>query len=99
VQSAEAEDRFGDGFGGMEPGLLQISSVYSLKKMAESMRDHRLISAVDVAERKTFISKERHPAFTSKNLSERWNIGLNQVKHTLRITTQRGVRSATLPAS
>ncbi len=71
VQSAEAEDRFGDGFGGMEPGLLQISSVYSLKKMAESMRDHRLISAVDVAERKTFISKERHPAFTSENLSER----------------------------
>ena len=99
VQSAEAEDRFGDGFGGVEPGLLQISSVYSLKEMAENMRDHRHISAVDVAERKTFISKERHPAITSENLSERRNIGLHQVKHTLRVTTQRGVRSATLRAS
>ncbi len=99
VQSAEAEDRFGDGFGGVEPGLLQISSLYSLKEMAENMRDHRHISAVDVEERKTFISKERHPAITSENLSERRNIGLHQVKHTLRVTTQRGVRSATLPAS
>ena len=100
VQSAEAEDdRFGDGFGGPEPGLLQISSVFSLSEMAENMRDQRNISTVDVAERKTFISKERHPAVTSENLSERWNIGLNQAKQTLRVTTQRGVRSAILPAS
>ena len=63
------------------------------------MRKQRLISAIDVAERKTFISKERHPAVTSKNLSERWNIGLNQAKQTLRATTQRGVRSPILPAS
>jgi hypothetical protein len=67
--------------------------------MAENMRKQRLISAIDVAEQKTFISKERHPAVTSKNLSERWNIGLNQAKQTLRVTTQRGVRSPILPAS
>ena len=99
VQSAEAEDVFGDGFGGIEPCLLQISSVYSFKEMAESMREQRNISVVDVNEWKTFVSRERHPVVTKETLSERWNIGLNQAKQTLKVTTQRGVRSVILPMS
>ena len=99
VQSAEAEDVFRDGFGGIEPGLLQIFSIYSFREMADNMRDQRNVSAIDVAERKTFVSKDRHPAVTKETLSERWNIGLNQAKQTLQVTTQRGVRSAILPMS
>ncbi len=95
VQSAEAEDIFGD----TEPGLAQISSVYCFNEMAENLREYRQISLVDVEARKTFISRERHPAVSSENLSERWNIGLNQAKQTLKVTTQRGVRSAILPVS
>ena len=98
VQSVEAEDMF-DMFGGTEPGLQQISSVYCFEEMAESLRMARQICVIDVEERKTFISKERHAAVTSENLSERWNIGLNQAKQTLKVTTQRGVRSAILPVS
>jgi hypothetical protein len=99
VQSTEAADAFDDDFGGMDPGLLQISSVYSFREMTENMRDQRNVGAVDVAERKTFVSKDRHPAVTKETLSEMWNIGLNQAKQTLRVTTQRGGRTAILPMS
>ncbi len=95
VQSAEAEDIFGD----TEPGLAQISSVYCFNEMAENLRIYRQISLVNVEARKTFISKEQHPAVSSENLSERWNIGLNQAKQTLKVTTQRGVISSILPVS
>jgi hypothetical protein len=95
VKSAEAEDIFGD----TEPGLAQISSVYCFTEMAENLQIYRQISLVNVEARKTFISKERHPAVSSENLSERWNIGLNQAKQTLKVTTQRGVISAILPVS
>jgi hypothetical protein len=95
TQSAEAETEFCD----TEPGLLQISSVYCWREMAEVMSNQRTISAVDVEARKTFISKDRHPAISSEQLSERWNIRLNQARQTLKVTTQRGVRSAILPLS
>ena len=88
VQSTAAADAFGNEFGGMEPGLLQISSIYSFREMTENMRDQRNVCAIDVAERKTFVSKDCHPAVTKETLSERWNIGLNQAKQTLRVTTQ-----------
>ena len=96
TQSAEAEV---GGFGDTEPGLLLISSVYCLREMAESLVNHRVIGAVDVEVRKTFISKERHPAVSCEQLSERWNIGLHHAQQTLKVTTQRGVRSAILPLS
>ena len=86
-------------FGGLEPGLLQISSIYCAREMAENMADQRNISAIDVEARKTFVSNERHSAITSEQLCERWNIGLNHAKQTLKVTTQRGVRSAILPLS
>ena len=95
TQSAEAEPGFGD----TEPGLLQILSVYCLHEMAESTSDQRIISAVDVEARKTFISIERHPAISSEQLSKRWNIGLKHARQTLKVITQRVVRSAKLPLS
>jgi hypothetical protein len=87
VQSAEAVDTF-DTFGDTEPGLQQVSSVNCFAEMAENLRMARQICMIDVEARKTFISKERHSAVTSENLSERWNIGLNQAKQTLKVTTQ-----------
>jgi hypothetical protein len=95
VQSVEAEDIFG----ATEPGLAQISSVYCFNEMVESLQNQRQISLVDVEARKTFISKERHPAVMIEDLNKRWNIGLNQAKQTLKVTTQRGIRSAILPVS
>ena len=81
------------------PGLQQISSIYSLPAMAKALAEQRQISVIDVEERKTFVSKQRHPAISKETLSERWNIGLVQAKQTIQVTTQRGVRSAILPLS
>ena len=50
----------------------------------------------DVPAVKTFVSTERHTSVTPKDLSKRWGIGLQQAKETLKRTTQRIVRSATM---
>ncbi len=51
----------------------------------------------DVSERKTFISDERKTDITPSSFSKHWQIGPKQAAQTLRVTTQRGVRSAILP--
>jgi len=96
TRSAEAAIHIGDD---VEPGLLLISSVFSDSRMAELLPRGRNINAVDVESRKTFRSSERHPTISSEQLSERWAIGLNQAKQTIKVTTQRGIRSAILPLS
>ena len=94
--SAEAERSYD-----VEPGLAQISSVYCSREMAEAINEQRFIKStqVDVPASRTFVSSNRHSQINSENLSERWNIGLNQAKQTLQVTTQKGVRSAILPLS
>ncbi|KAI2506215.1 hypothetical protein MHU86_8250 [Fragilaria crotonensis] len=99
MRTAEAEMNIGDIGDGMVPGLKQISSVFSANRMAELLPQKRNIKAIDVESRKTFRSNERHPMISSKQLSERWAIGLNQAKQTIKVTTQRGARSAILPLS
>jgi hypothetical protein len=54
-----------------EPGLLQISSIYCLHEMTKSLMSQRNIEAVDVQERKTFISNKRHTSIASDQLGER----------------------------
>ena len=49
--------------------------------------------------RKTFISSERHSNTTLEDLSEIWNISVEQAKMTLDATTQHHVRSAIMPLS
>jgi hypothetical protein len=96
IRIAEAETNIGDH---VEPGLLQISSVFSDSRMAELLPQARNIRTIDVETRKTFRSKERHPIISGEQLSERWAIGLGQAKQTINVTTQRGARSAILPLS
>jgi hypothetical protein len=64
--------------------------------MAESLRNLSAIQS-DLPGHKTFISKQRHSAVTPEQLSERWSIGLTQARQTIKVTTQRGIRSAILP--
>ena len=66
----------------------------------------RLIAAVrvpevlnDVPSRRTFVSNERHRSVTPEELSETWCIGLEQARNTVKITTQKGTRSAIRPLS
>ena len=48
---------------------------------------------------KTFISSERHSNTTAEDLSEIWNISVEQARMTLDATTQYHVRSAIMPLS
>ncbi|KAI2504020.1 Reverse transcriptase (RNA-dependent DNA polymerase) [Fragilaria crotonensis] len=70
--------------------------------MAEVAANHQCLiksTQVDVPAARTFVSKNRHSTVSSENLCERWNIGLQQAKQTLQVTTQKGVRSAIMPLS
>jgi hypothetical protein len=44
-------------------------------------------------------SSERHPRVTPEQLSRHFQIGLQTAKDTIRVTTQRGIRSSVLPLS
>ena len=55
------------------------------------------VGVQDVPAARTFESKERHTTVSPEALSERWSIGLGQAKETLKRTSQRIVRSATMP--
>ena len=52
---------------------------------------------VDSKELHTFESSERHTDVSPQDLSERWNISIQQATATLKKTTQRFIRSAVLP--
>lgn len=67
------------------------------KVMISDVRTNEVLS--DVPLRRTFVSNERHTSVTAAELSERWCIGLAQATNTIQITTQQGIRSATLPLS
>ncbi len=51
----------------------------------------------DVPSPRTFLSSERKTDVLPAALSEHWQIGMKQATQTLRVTTQRGVRSAIQP--
>jgi hypothetical protein len=74
----------------VEPGLSQISCVYSFTAMAESLHEMYSVSSewsisatiTDVPSQRTFISKERYSAVTAEQLSKRWNMDwLSPNKH------------------
>ncbi|KAI2513325.1 Reverse transcriptase (RNA-dependent DNA polymerase) [Fragilaria crotonensis] len=51
----------------------------------------------DIPSRRTFVSTERHVKVSAELLADRFGIGPKRAQRTLRVTTQRGVRSAILP--
>ena len=76
-------------------------NIYDRSRLTERLIAEVNVTDVleDVPSRRTFIAKERHPQVSPEELSERWCIGLQQAKNTIKITTQKGVRSAILPLS
>ncbi len=53
----------------------------------------------DTPGRRTFVSDERHVKVTAEMIAEKFGISIPRAQRTLRVTTQRGVRSAILPIS
>lgn len=54
-------------------------------------------SLEDLPTRQTYTSTERHSKISAEVLADRFGIGIERARATLRATLQRGVRSATLP--
>ena len=83
--------------------LLQ-HTIYDPIMVASFMSSHVQVAEVtmsstlqDVPSARTFQSKERHSTVTPSDLSKRWYIGLGHATQTLKVTTQRLMRSAILP--
>jgi hypothetical protein len=88
--------------------LGKISRVYYEKEFRDG-----LVSAVQVAttyrehvneieyKRRVHgvITNDRHSKVTPEELSRKWNIGLQTAKDTLKVTTQKGIRTAIHPMS
>lgn len=84
---------------------VQVATCPSIGEEAPNIRN-RKIAAVTPGETATDVpsifvheSGERHSIVSAEDLSRRWGIGLGSAKQTLKVTTQRGVRSAILPLS
>ena len=56
-------------------------------------------SLEDLPTRQTYTSTERHIKMSAEVLADRFGIGLERARQTLKATTQRGTRSALLPIS
>jgi hypothetical protein len=90
-------------YGEVKHELCKISYVYSIKNFCEC-----LIGAVNIAttyhadidkveERckvAGVVTNDQHSNVTPKELSRKWNIGIQTAKDTLGVTTQHGVRTA-----
>ena len=72
----------------------EISSSVILTKVAGGP-----LSEDEILPPKTFLSSRRHSNTTPEDLSEVWNISVEQAKMTLEATTQHHVRSAIMPLS
>ena len=78
----------------------------SLARAAELLhRQHQLSQVdtiydqIDTLARRIFVSNERHVKVSAELIADRFGIGPVRAQKTLRVTTQRGVRSAILPIS
>lgn len=71
-------------------------------RMISKMKTRRMASvtreppALDVEARRNFVSTERHAKITADKLANRFFIGPLKAKDTIRVTTQRGLRSSLL---
>ena len=58
-----------------------------------------ILTEEEMRPQRTFISKQRHTNTTPEDLSEIWNISVEQARMTLEATTQHYIRSAIVPLS
>jgi hypothetical protein len=90
---------------GSDEALLDLVDP-SLARTAELLhRQHQLSQVdtiydqIDTLARRIFVSNERHVKVSAELIADRFGIGPVRAQKTLRVTTQRGVRSAILPIS
>ena len=79
----------------LETELFHMDSI--LRILISSINVSKVeVEVQDVPAARMFESKERHTTVTPEDLSERWSIGLGQVRETLKHTKKPIARSATM---
>jgi hypothetical protein len=81
----------------IDPSLVSVMT--SLHKRRRVAQTDAAYEPMDTPARRTFVSSERHSKVTAELVAERFGISPVRAQRTLRVTTQRGVRSAILPIS
>lgn len=110
ISSLETKSSYGTGWEEWDDGMGEESTVniYNIDDFNEricsscSVRTVRSVSAVmptDVPTPNTFVSGDRKSDVSYQSLAEKWHIGFETAKKTLKSTTQRLIRSAVLPLS
>ncbi|KAI2496598.1 Reverse transcriptase (RNA-dependent DNA polymerase) [Fragilaria crotonensis] len=79
----------------VDPSLVQVGHLPRSRHIPEV--DSITYEHQDIPSRRTFVSTERHVKVSAELLADRFGIGPKRAQRTLRVTTQRGVRSAILP--
>ena len=78
----------------INPCLVHLKELLSQRQIQTTQIDPR---TDDIPARRTFVSLERHTRLDADTLADRFCIGPKRANDTLKVTTQRGVRSAILP--
>ena len=73
--------------------------LYNIESVDSSLTTRYDDSLEDILMRQTYTSTERHIKMSAEVLADKFGIGLERARQTLRATTQRGTRSALLPIS
>lgn len=81
----------------IDPSLAHKSP--QLSKRPRLSQIETIFDQLDTPTRRTFVSDERHIKVSAELIAERFGNGPTQAQPTLRVTTQRGMRSAILPIS
>jgi hypothetical protein len=81
----------------IDPSLVRVGELLSKRLRQASEVDTTVYEHLDIPARRTFVSTERHAKVSAELLADRFGIGPKRAQRTLRVTTQRGMRSAILP--
>jgi hypothetical protein len=81
--------------------LNPISCVYEPENFADRLISQVIVHShpADLPNARGFQSSKRHSSQTPEELSNMWHIGIETAKKTLKVTMNRGIRSAVLPLS
>ena len=83
----------------IDPSLVNLGDELTSTQRRVMAQLGTIYDHTDAPGRRTFVSDERHLKVTAQVLAERFGISIPRAQRTLRVTTQRGVRSAILPIS
>jgi hypothetical protein len=83
----------------IDPSLVRLGNQLQQKQQRIASQVETVYEQTDTPGRRTFVSNERHLKVTAEMIAEKFGISIPRAQRTLRVTTQRGVRSAILPIS